>query len=162
MRERLQKLIEDYRERLRGIDFKAHLRRLAHDYGVPALLVLVSGTMMLVWMEVRRLGQQEMAVLAAKERIERDRRTIQETRQAVQSIQDRLQANDVPDRLERIETSVKQNFANAVRQNQDSIEKLDAKQRKMVESLHVILDVPKEAIDGTPEIVPGPKVEVEP
>lgn len=160
MRERLQRLAQGAMDLLGRLaqGMRVNLRRMAHDFGVPILLVLVSGTMLLVWTEVRRLGQQEMAVLAAKERIERDRRTIQDTRLAVQAIQDRLQANDVPDRLERIETTI----AGAVRENQESIDKLDVKQRKVVESLHMILGLPEDVIDGTPDITPGPKVEVKP
>jgi cytochrome c biogenesis protein ResB len=135
------------------------VKQATKDWGTAILLVMVGLMMLGVWSELRRVGQQELNVLAAKQRIEQDRAIAAETRDKVNKMENRLETGGVPDRLERIETTI----ATAVKQNQESIEKLDEKQRKVVTSLTRILDVPKEEIDGTPEsALPANPVKVEP
>jgi hypothetical protein len=135
------------------------IQQFIKDWGTAIVIIMVGFQMTAVWFELRRVGQQELNVLAAKQRIENDRTIATETRDKVNKMENRLETGNVPDRLERIEKTL----ATAVKQNQESIQKLDEKQRKVITSLTKILDVPKEEIDGTPEtVVPSDRVNVEP
>jgi hypothetical protein len=129
-------------------------RQFSRDWGVACLLFMVGLMMFAVWLELRKVGKhqeiitrEERDVLDAKLRIAGDREAIGETRQKVQQIEERLLANKVPDRLERIEATI----GSAVTENQKAIRSLDARQRKITDKLEAVLGIPKEEIDEPAE-----------
>lgn len=122
------------------------VKQFFRDWGIAVFLVL-GGIMQL------SLFVEEQRVIAAKDRIARDRASIAETRDRVRSIEARLLANDVPDRLTRIESGMSQ----AVRENQEAIRSLDARQQQVAATIEEVLGVPREEIVPPGPLVPGPK-----
>jgi hypothetical protein len=129
---------------------RAGLQRFFVEWWPPIFLamfaVMMLGTGLLV-IDIRRqtrsIVREEQVIVGAKQRLAVDRQTILDTRQKVQQIEERLFANKVPDRLERIEKSI----GTAVSENRRAIDSLDARQRKITDKLEMVLGIPREEID---------------
>jgi hypothetical protein len=133
---------------------RADLRRFFVEWWPPIFLAMFAAMMFgagLLVLDIRRqtrsIIREEQIIVGAKERLAVDRQTILETRQKVERIEERLFANRVPDRLEKIENSI----GAAVIENQKAIHNLDARQRKITQKIEMVLGIPREEIDEPAE-----------
>jgi hypothetical protein len=118
------------------------MKNFVRNWGPVVLMGLISLVSFNAYQILQKLDEDARLTLAAKARLEGERETIRQTRETVTAIERRLQTNDVPDRLERIESTV----TTAVEDNSQAIDKI-------TEALHMILGIPKEVIRGDREMV---------
>lgn len=129
--------------------FRDRSKQFIKEWGTAGLFILIAVNLALQWKKDQAIRAEALAIRAeaqrvvdAKQRIALDREAISETRQKVSRIEERLQFNDVPDRLKRIE----EGMSEAVKDNREAI-------RKVAVTLEAVLGVPREEI-----VPPVPKL----